>query len=546
MDWGRLDALCLTISAAADAEEPAIRNEIHTQKCASSAVKVRTTSSSRNNCESGWDRRHGQLPNKATGRFMDAGLGGTIPKGPPRLPRPASAPSLGHDGTLRPDSRRAALRCAEEAGGALIGWQTPKNDAGQAKKVGRHIKGTKTSCARVALRAGAETPEVMRMWGDLNGVGLGIGDRFASRGMTTLGPGLYDEANGNMSRWQRTQSVPTKQPCSKYGSAAAMTIGIDRTRPKHMGPSQSSSGRQRPGSASAHPRAAFKTIADTQEFANVHDYVETVIAMYEVKPPPRQRRGGVQTTRTVLMGEMKKCFDASSGGLSVSASATEQCINSIAQGDGQDAIAKLNKAQFKKLLVHFDIPVAQYGSGLAKHVSDLWVELVMTPESNIELETLGNGQRRLVRSTAVALLELYEHNADGDSFLYLKHMFTESGALRKDLNTRISRKKVADEGIDSTVTRCLMESFNMSEAIVQQGFVTESCRSVEELKVSVGFPGLMTRYKLHIARVRMKERCLPTCPEFMTSVLGKMNTGSKRVWSWCSRERFETMFPPET
>merc|ERR1711879_157226 len=108
---------------------------------------------------------------------------------------------------------------------------------------------------------------------------------------------------------------------------------------------------------------------------------------------------------------------------------------------------------------------------------------------------------------------------------------------------RVTRKMFADEEVEEAIWRCISESLELTETTAMECFLIESIRSQTEVKSSGGFPGLLTHYHQHLARVRMLTRCLPTCTEFFTSVDGPMRSGGKHLWTWCTRQEFERKFP---
>jgi hypothetical protein len=60
---------------------------------------------------------------------------------------------------------------------------------------------------------------------------LGIGDRFDQdvQRLADRAPGsIYDTDHGNIGRYRSEASVPTKQPCTKYGSTQTHKMGARR------------------------------------------------------------------------------------------------------------------------------------------------------------------------------------------------------------------------------------------------------------------------------------------------------------------------------
>jgi hypothetical protein len=213
---------------------------------------------------------------------------------------------------------------------------------------------------------------------------------------------------------------------------------------------------------------------------------------------------------------------------------TEQAASNIS------LIPHLGLEDFILLLKHYQMPVEEYGKGKAKHVRDLWVE-VQTGQSRLDAE-MSNGSPCLMRSVRVVVLEIRAQVEEQDSFLLLKHMFTDSGAERLDLDSRVTRKMDPGEERYASMLRCLTDNLSISEKSCDECFIVESCKKADEVKVSEGYPGMRTRYKLDIYGLHMIKTCLPTT-EFETTVPGKMGSGSKRVWRWAQRDQFDSLFP---
>lgn len=534
MDWERLASVCAEVGAHADNEEPAIREVVELQRCATAPLVVRTTATSRKSRGIGSKRRHGLLPCKATGKFLDSNLARDLPKGPPELYRPVSAPALGRRPASEIDPRRAALCRAQEAlSGTLPAWKSAVSEEKRASVA--VAKATRTSEIREALGRGMDGPEEKRMWGELDGIGLGIGDRKVSGVQPTPTPGRYDEADGGIARWRVHASFPSKQPCAKYRSAAAPTMCPDRTRPRYESRrSGSVSQQKRPGTAPRPTSAPFKTIAETHGHLNVHEYIGAVMKRYQdqkLEPQVRGRRNAVR----MRLRDIAEAVKAKGEG-------------SLDHELGIMADLRFDKAEFAYLLEQFGLPAEEYGRGNAKSLNELWHELCTAKDrakTTFEAWVLPNGQARLLRHASVVVVELYTDVGGRDVFLLLKYTFTDDGSSRWDLNTRVTRKMLAGDDPVSATWRCLVENLNITEAICKDNFVIEDQKVVEEQLVSEGFPGLMTHYNLHVVRVRMLARCLPTTAEFMTTVQGEgSSSGSKRVWVWASRAHFESLFPP--
>lgn len=209
----------------------------------------------------------------------------------------------------------------------------------------------------------------------------------------------------------------------------------------------------------------------------------------------------------------------------------------------------LDPAHFKAFLHRWGVPIEEYGIGNAKHVSDLWAEVALG-ESKLEKEKSPGGQVILVRKVNVAVVELHAFVIDKDMFLILKDMKTQSGSNRRGLNRRITKKMFADEPDDSAVYRCLTQNLGLKEKVCRE-FELESKQTIEEEKVSDGFPGIRTRYSLVVFRMRIRDSLdadvhkigLPFGQEFQNTVDGEKGSGSQRRWVWCTTEQFNEWYP---
>jgi hypothetical protein len=250
-------------------------------------------------------------------------------------------------------------------------------------------------------------------------------------------------------------------------------------------------------------------------------------------------RKGNHSPMHIVEGLKQLFDDESPHGDKDSVAAVDQAIKNLA------IVPALSKSQFKEFLKHFGVPIENYGTGKAKHLSDLWAEVAMGT-SKLELESLSGGEQRggeqrLVRSSAVAVAEVVTEVQGADQFLLLKSSFTDSGALRRDLDIMATSKMCADEEVETAIWRCLSENFDLPEDTCKASHAIESIRTIDKVQTSEGFPGLLTRYTLHIGRVRMHTRCLPICTEFMTSAKGDLGSVVKCLWTWCPREHFESI-----
>jgi hypothetical protein len=257
------------------------------------------------------------------------------------------------------------------------------------------------------------------------------------------------------------------------------------------------------------------------------------------------RRGGIQESADTMAEGLKCHYDESAK------SSVEDTALVDAAMEEVDLARTLNPAQFEVFLQRWGIPVEDYGMGNAKHVRDLWTEVILG-DSKLEIQSLNGGCSILLRRVVVVVIELCAEVNGKKIFLILKDMMTQSGSNRKDLNRRITRKMFADEDENSAIFRCVHQNLNIREKTCQQLFEAESKRWVEEAKCSDGFPGLTTRYSLCIVRMRVCDPVdsichqlgLPEGREFETTVDGAMDSGSTRRWTWWSSEKFQAAFPP--
>lgn len=255
MDWDKLEALCAKVEETARVQAPLINAELEIKRRATAPLRTSSTLQSRGFRDVGHRRRQGELDvRRSRGLFSDFGLTipavnakmsapsasfpCEIPRPPQRLlQRPRSAPAL--------DPRRECLSSFESTAAAQPGWQ--EHDPEEKTAVG--IRSTRASAIRGALAAGLSTPDIKRIFGEVAGVGFGIGNRFENPECKP-GPGDYEEINGNVSVWCPSKSCPTLQPCAKYRSAAAPTMCSNPNAPRPrtdwvMPHSQGQTGRRR-------------------------------------------------------------------------------------------------------------------------------------------------------------------------------------------------------------------------------------------------------------------------------------------------------------
>lgn len=531
IEWEGLAAVCTDVGAVADLEEPAIHQDVYLQRCASSPMVVRTTATSRNNRQIGSKRRSGQLPCKFTGKFLDSGLARDLPKGPPELGRPASAPNLGRRSILLRDPRRAALCYAEEVASGQC-WKMARREKMEVPVMS--AKATRSSDVREALAAGEDGPEAKRMWGELDGVGLGIGDRFELSMLMrpTPTPGRYDEADGGIARWRAQSCFPAKQPCSKYRSGVALTICADRTRARYVSRRSAAPCQDKRSGITLRPKSApFRLIAETHGHLNMHEYIGAVMQRYDEKRklPESPRRESKQHAPHA----------------DVSEAITE---GSLAREIDNVARVPFDHGQFQYLMEKIGLPVAKYGIGTAKTLNQLWVEMAAPKhKAKTKFEALiqPDGQPKLLCSAAVVVVELCTEVEGKDIFLLLNYVLSNNGPSRSDAKTRLSSKMFANEDAVTATWRCLSDNLHLTASICKENFVIESQKEVVEDVPSEGFPGVMACYTLHVSCVRMHTKCMPTNKEFMTTLQGKndVNSGTKRVWMWCSRALFASLYP---
>lgn len=156
---------------------------------------------------------------------------GELPRAPPRgMCRPRSAPTL----VERPWRHAQRLAC-EERGRATWQQVAPDSAPGGLGEEGAPgpppaglARSTRSSQALVSLRkTRSDKPACVGQagWGsEFRHEGLGIGDRFPQEACSP-GPGSYECPYGSISLWRRLSSLPAQQPCAKYTSASAHTMG---------------------------------------------------------------------------------------------------------------------------------------------------------------------------------------------------------------------------------------------------------------------------------------------------------------------------------
>lgn len=324
----------------------------------------------------------------------------------------------------------------------------------------------------------------------------------------------------------------------------------DRTRARYMPRRSASVGQQRRAGGAVRPKSApFRTIAETHGDLNIHEYIGAVMKRYDDKkkaPEVKHKRRQAVPKVPDVTGTPDS---VDSWFRDVAAVVKEHNRGAFDQEFGNYACTPSEKTEFMWMMGRFGLPLEMYGKDKAKSLSELWAEMMKPKDkakTKFEARVLPDGKVELLRSAAVVVVELCTELDGKDVFLLLKYTFTDDGSqTRWDLNTRITKKMWTSEEPEKATWHCLSDNLSLTECICKENFEIESHKVIEEESMSEGFPGLLTRYTLHVARVRMHNKCMPTSQEFMTKVQGTgANAGSKRVWTWCSRPHFESLFPP--
>lgn len=151
-------------------------------------------------------------------------------------------------------------------------------------------------------------------------------------------------------------------------------------------------------------------------------------------------------------------------------------------------------------LVASDIPVADWGQGVAKSVADLWLEL-QNGETTLSFATEDGSI--LYRQTQVVELLIQRE----DETLIEAMQELENGE-RRYRNRLPSEKIKADETPFLAARRCLHEEFSLAEVQLEAIQITieqpveQPVDLVDEkLHSSPSYPGLNTLYTLHRARI---------------------------------------------
>eukprot|EP00747_Dinoflagellata_sp_TGD_P218217 gnl/TRDRNA2_/TRDRNA2_90500_c0_seq2.p1 gnl/TRDRNA2_/TRDRNA2_90500_c0~~gnl/TRDRNA2_/TRDRNA2_90500_c0_seq2.p1 ORF type:complete len:402 (+),score=75.38 gnl/TRDRNA2_/TRDRNA2_90500_c0_seq2:74-1207(+) len=225
--------------------------------------------------------------------------------------------------------------------------------------------------------------------------------------------------------------------------------------------------------------------------------------------------------------------------------AAEAIQNKKASGS-LDFIRVLPSHLFTAFLRSRGLPIEEYGRGKAKHVRDLWAEVVMR-ECELEEHEIEDGCT-LQRKVKVVAVELQVAIGEECKFLLLKDAWNAT-STRKDLNIRVTRKMFAEEDPLSETYRCLYQVLNLSETVCKTHLVIEATEDIEEVKSSEGFPGLITFYNLHVVHMRVIDPSAPALAKLglpegkcFTTEVGStgmgLSTARSCSWEWCSREEF--------
>mmetsp|Transcript_8364 Transcript_8364/g.21322 ORF Transcript_8364/g.21322 Transcript_8364/m.21322 type:complete len:443 (-) Transcript_8364:75-1403(-) len=263
-------------------------------------------------------------------------------------------------------------------------------------------------------------------------------------------------------------------------------------------------------------------------------------------PTSRSRRPAMQSSQEGIFEGLKKRFDG---------------MESLSEGDatvrrdGADDIEYarvLNPAQFVQFLKAHGVPTEAYGKGKARRLKDLWTEFIIG-ECALEkvpkphLQTFGQ-QCLLQRKVRMIAMEV-EAVIDGvERLLLLRGETVGSGMMRKDLNTRVTKKLIDDEDLPSGIGRCLIQTLGLPEAMLGKQVVVKREEVSQELRDSVSYPGLTTIYTLNVVYLIVTDifdsrlACigLPEGRDFTTQqVVGALGGNRSRQWSWCERNEFE-------
>lgn len=151
-------------------------------------------------------------------------------------------------------------------------------------------------------------------------------------------------------------------------------------------------------------------------------------------------------------------------------------------------------------LIASDIPVADWGQGVAKSVADLWLEL-QNGETTLSFSTEDGSI--LYRQTQVVELLIQR----GDETLI--EAMQELGSGERRYRNRLPSEKIkADETPFFAARRCLHEEFSLAEVqleaiqiTIEQPVVQPVDLVDEKLHSSPSYPGLNTLYTVHRARI---------------------------------------------
>ena len=159
--------------------------------------------------------------------------------------------------------------------------------------------------------------------------------------------------------------------------------------------------------------------------------------------------------------------------------------------------------------------MSAWGSGEAKGIDALWNE-ILDGESSIE-------DRPFLRVVEVVQLVI----RSGDRILLEAEQQLKDGRIR----TRFilpSEKKRKDETYIQTAARGLQEEMQKSHKEIE--FQESSYRQAQELKDSVSYPGLATKFKYHIVEAKISG--LPE-NDFWTNEVGERHEQvTRHHWVW--------------
>eukprot|EP00928_Gymnodinium_smaydae_P040256 TRINITY_DN27324_c0_g1_i1.p1 TRINITY_DN27324_c0_g1~~TRINITY_DN27324_c0_g1_i1.p1 ORF type:complete len:340 (+),score=57.55 TRINITY_DN27324_c0_g1_i1:49-1020(+) len=205
--------------------------------------------------------------------------------------------------------------------------------------------------------------------------------------------------------------------------------------------------------------------------------------------------------------------------------------------------------EFHEFLKRSGVDTGLFGKGKARPLHDLWIEVLLGEAelslrdicSNEEEMFLTDGSldmsvplvQRHVRIVKIVLSAVVDEE--------MRYLVLLSEDDRSSLRQLVTRKLFGDETSEEGFERCLLQNFDLDPQTMKAHIITTSAESKVEYRESVAFPGVLTKYELHLFRAEVKDPHapemkvlgLPKGAEFSSALAAQILSRARvRRWAW--------------